>query len=260
VQAYGTLSFMSKTRKWVLKVVERTLSARVVRPRDLARLHEQFVLEQFFHDFQVDAVFDVGANSGQYARMIRQRAGYKGPIISFEPIPNLAAALRIEAAADPLGWFVEECALNDKGGEALFNVMNSDRFSSLRAPLPSHVAHVDTLNQVESTVTVRLETLDGIFDDYQGRLGFRRPFLKMDTQGNDLAVATGAGERIERFVGLQSELAFRHLYEGTLHYDEAIAAYEAMGFVLTALFPNNAGHFPDLLEMDCVMYRPDSGH
>lgn len=250
---------MSKTRKWIVRAVEKVLRARLVRPRDLARLHEQFVLERFFHDFQVDAVFDVGANSGQYARMIRQRAGYKGPIISFEPIPSLAATLRIEAAADPLGWFVEECALNDTGGETQFNIMNNDRFSSLRAPLPSHVAHVDALNQVESTVTVRLATLDGIFDAYQGRLGFQRPFLKMDTQGNDLAVATGAGDRIERFVGLQSELSIRHLYEGTISYDEAIGKYQAMGFVLTALFPNNADHFPDLLEIDCVMYRPDSG-
>jgi hypothetical protein len=34
-----------------------------------------------------------------------------------------------------------------------------------------------------------------------------------------------------------------------------IQKYTALGFVLSALVPNNGGHFPDLLEIDCIMYR-----
>ena len=42
---------------------------------------------------KVDCVFDVGANNGQYAQILRKHADYQGRIISFEPIPS---------AADPL--------------------------------------------------------------------------------------------------------------------------------------------------------------
>ena len=40
----------------------------------------------------VDAVIDVGANAGQYATRLRA-AGWRGPILSIEPIPELRDAL-----------------------------------------------------------------------------------------------------------------------------------------------------------------------
>jgi FkbM family methyltransferase len=56
-------------------------------------------------------VFDVGANAGQYALLLRH-LGYKKAIISFEPIPDTARKLRKLAAKDKQ-WFVEEIALED---------------------------------------------------------------------------------------------------------------------------------------------------
>jgi hypothetical protein len=60
-----------------------------VRPRKMALLFEEEHLRRFLRHFEVDCVFDVGANSGQYATMVRERAGYLGPIVSFEPNQTL---------------------------------------------------------------------------------------------------------------------------------------------------------------------------
>ena len=40
--------------------------------------------------------------------------------------------------------------------------------------------------------------------------------------------------------------------------EETIDAYRAKGFELSALVPNNAGTFPILVEIDCVMFRQDA--
>ena len=77
----------------------------------------------------------------------------------------------------------------------------------------------------------------------------------MDTQGHDLAVAAGAGEELKAFVGLQSELAMVQLYAGSPSYREALDFYASYGFTLSAFVPNNFGHFPRLMEMDCIMFR-----
>ncbi len=98
--------------------------------------------------------------------------------------------------------------------------------------------------------------MDRFFDSYQSKLGFRRPFLKMDTQGNDISVARGAGDRLRSMVGLQSELAIKRIYDGQVNYRDAIDYYESLGFTLTGFVPNNLGHFPDLIEIDCIMYNP----
>ena len=48
----------------------------------------------------------------------------------------------------------------------------------------------------------------------------------MDTQGYDLEVFAGAGDRIGEFVGMQSEVAALRLYEGSPAMGVAVAAYE----------------------------------
>ena len=77
----------------------------------------------------------------------------------------------------------------------------------------------------------------------------------MDTQGHDLDVVVGASKCLSKFVGLQSELSLTKLYKGAPAFSEALALYQSRGFKLTGLIPDTAGHFPDLHEIDCVMYN-----
>jgi hypothetical protein len=40
-------------------------------------------------------------------------------------------------------------------------------------------------------------------------------------------------------------------------FRSAITLYEECGFHLSAFVPNNVGHFPQLIETDCIMVRDD---
>jgi FkbM family methyltransferase len=90
-------------------------------------------LQQFFAHFGVDCVFDVGANCGQYATMVRDKVGFRGPIISHEPIPEMIERLRVLSANDP-NWYIEALALDREAGPAIFHVTAESEFSSLHAP------------------------------------------------------------------------------------------------------------------------------
>jgi FkbM family methyltransferase len=236
------------------RIVERLFGVQVIPYGQAAFVFEREHLRRFLSHFEVDCVFDVGANAGQYAQMLRERAGYAGPIISYEQIPELAALLRKAAKADP-AWFIEELALGDAEGAAAFNVYATDQFSSLHAFSAAGAEQFPRDSELARRVDVRTATLAGEIAKYRAKIGFRRPFLKMDTQGHDLAVAVGAGEELRTFVGLQSELAMVQLYAGSPSYREALDFFASYGFTLSAFVPNNFGHFPRLMEMDCIMFR-----
>jgi FkbM family methyltransferase len=216
-------------------------------------VYERIHLRRFFSYFGVDCVFDVGANRGQYASMLRD-IGFRGPIISYEPIPSMAETLRALSTNDP-AWYVEELALDREAGLATFHLMDDSEFSSLHTPAADQPDIFKSKNVVRRDVRVTRATLGDELPKWRSKLGFKRPFLKMDTQGNDHAVAVGAGEAIQAFVGLQSELAIRKIYEDALGFSETLRFYMSQGFELSALVPNNAGHFPLLVEMDCVMFN-----
>src|ERR1700730_4738304 len=237
------------------RMVEKALDVHVVPVGHVATVFEWEHLRRLFEHFAIDCVFDIGANAGQYATMLRTRVGYQGHIVSYEPIPELAAKISAAAALDP-AWFVEELALDAVEGHATLNVFASDRFSSLHSASAAATQQFHEKVSLERRIEVRTGTLANEFVKYQTRLGFKKPFLKMDTQGHDVSVAVGAGDRLRDFVALQSELAIQRLYEDAPGYEEALEFYRGHGFELSALVPNNLGHFPRLLEIDCIMFRP----
>src|ERR1700750_1686758 len=79
----------------------------------------------------------------------------------------------------------------------------------------------------------------------------------MDIQGFDLTVLKGAGSALAQFVCFQSKLSIRRIYEQAVDFRDALTFYESLGFDLSALVPNNGGHFPALIEIDCIMVRRD---
>ncbi|ADP72313.1 methyltransferase FkbM family [Rhodomicrobium vannielii ATCC 17100] len=241
-------------QNYLKRAVRKAGRLAVVDTAYLYSRHEQVHLKRIFREFDVDLVIDVGANRGQYATMLRQRVGYKGAIVSVEPIPDLVEHLRHISRDDPL-WYVEPVVLGDRHGPHRFHIMADSQCSSLNEP---SFAETDAFREqlaVSDSITVQGETLDSLFDRWSQKIGARNPFLKLDTQGSDLAILSAAPDTLPKLIGFQSELSIKRLYENTLPMEEALLKYKALGFDISALVPNNAGHFPYLVEIDCIMLR-----
>ena len=209
-------------------------------------------LPALFEMYGVNCVVDVGAHEGEYAKRLRA-GGYDGRIVSFEPVPRAFEELAREAANDR-AWSVHQLALGREDGTTTMNVVPGT-LSSLREPTEFGARRYKRL-QDPQPVEVQVRRLDGLLDELLEGLAGPRPYLKLDTQGFDLDVFAGTGERIGEFAGMQSELPLMQIYEGMPRLPEALAIYEAAGFDVAAMYPvSRQGKTGRVLEFDCVMVR-----
>jgi FkbM family methyltransferase len=218
-------------------------------------LGEQHLL-WVFRALGISCVLDVGANRGQFATRLRE-AGYRGRIVSYEPVARLYAALA-EAAADDPDWLVRPWALGDCEGTADINVVPGTMSSLL--PASDFGKEWSSKLGRSHTETITIHRLDAVLDEATEGLDEPRIFLKMDTQGYDLATMRGAGHRLDDFLALQSEVSCLPIYEGMPRMTEQLDTYEAAGFAISAMFP--VSHHRKTLraiEFDVVMVRPNAG-
>jgi FkbM family methyltransferase len=202
--------------------------------------------------YGVNCVIDVGAHAGQYGERLRA-GGYGGRIVSFEPTPAGFEELERAASADPK-WSVHRLALGREDGTTTMNAVPGT-LSSILEPTKFGAGRYPKLQQPEQ-IEVEVRRLDGMLDELLAGLKRPRPYLKLDTQGFDLDVFAGAGERIADFVGMQSEVALMEIYKGMARMPEALEAYEGAGFEIAALYPvSRQTRTARVLEYDCVMVR-----
>lgn len=214
------------------------------------RRHPAARRQRMFEAHGVDLVLDVGASDGGYGRQVRQ-FGYRGRIVSFEPLPSAFGRLAETIAGDPL-WTARNHALGDEPGQATINVASNSASSSLLPMLDSHRAAEPSVGYV-GTETIRVERLDDILDEVAGPDD--RIFLKLDTQGFERQVLAGGAEALARCVGLQLEMSFVPLYEGGMLVHQAMTlAYDA-GFHLAVVEQGWAAPTGQMLQADGIFFR-----
>ena len=190
-------------------------------------------LNRLLEHFCIDLVLDVGANRGQYAAELRSH-GYAGGIVSFEPLAAAHASLTL-AARGTAHWIVApRMALGDAEGEIQIHVAGNSLSSSILDMLPAHERAAPGSAYVASEA-VPLRRLDGAAGEFF--IGSTRVLLKIDTQGYEDRVLTGAAGLLDRVTAIQTELSLVPLYAGQLLFDEMRERIEALGFVLFAIFP-----------------------
>jgi FkbM family methyltransferase len=214
-------------------------------------LYGEDVLKRLLAYIRADMVFDVGANVGQYALHLRRRLGYGGPIHSFEPIPRVAEQMLQTSRSDP-SWKTWTCGIGRRRERRQFNVMLGDQFSSFLDPSAKYAGRFHGQHSVVEVIEVDVITLD---DAVRNAPIFSKGLLKLDTQGTELEVLEAEPASIKLFSAIQIEVAFQQIYDGAPGFQDVAAKMTSMGYALCALFPNNGGHFPHLLEMDAVFLK-----
>lgn len=237
------------------RFVKKMARIKIIDTAYFHKAQEISALKKIIKELNVDVIFDIGANAGRYAQMLRRDIGYKGPIISCEPIPNLASQLRFDASSDSL-WFIEECVVSDSTGNLNFNLAVDRECSSLEIATNKYTTHCAEFVAVEKSIVVNSVTLDELLKKWSMKIDFQRPFVKLDTQGHDLRILLAA-KNIQKIVGFQSELSVKRLYEDAPKFDVAINKYIELGFDISAFISNNGANFLDLVEFDCLMIRRD---
>lgn len=208
---------------------------------------------RLFTRYEIGTVIDVGANSGQYAQQLR-RCGYRGRILSFEPLTSAFVELQRNHARTPENWEIEQLALGDRAGRAVLNVAANSYSSSILPMLRTH-----SVNAPDSTFVgkeeIAIETLDSIIETKVRSSD--RLFVKSDTQGYEGKVLAGAARHMDQILGIQVEMSIVPLYEGELLIVEIIEYLAERGFTLMSLEPGfTSPTTGQLLQTDGVFFRP----
>jgi FkbM family methyltransferase len=204
----------------------------------------------------VSAVLDVGANTGQYAKNLRD-AGFSGQIVSFEPVLEAHKQLCTAARNDPLWTIAERMAIGDRDGGAEIHVAANLASSSLLPMLDSHLG-ADPGSGFNDSQSVPMARLDTVGNQCLKNGEFI--FIKIDVQGFEKKVLDGAPMLLQRAVGLQLELSLTPLYEGETLFQPMLEYLRESQFDLWALVPgfvdNRNGR---LLQVDGVFFKRRSG-
>lgn len=183
-------------------------------------------------------VIDAGANRGAFtdAFLLLHRPER---VVLVEAIPQLAETLRARYAGDPR-ISVVAAALSDTNGEAQFDINRSEASSSLLPIDPRNSKWFARDLRVASTVRVPTITLPELLK----REGLERiDLLKLDLQGAERLVLSGAAEILDRVQVIYTEVFFEQLYAGAWLFWDTNEFLSQRGFKLCGL--SNIVHAPD---------------
>lgn len=211
---------------------------------------ERFML--LLKNYKIDLIFDVGANTGQYAETL-YKLGYKGRIVSFEPLSDAHQQLSKVATKYSCWEVAERCALGNEDGEIEINVSENSVSSSILNVLNEHVT-AEPKSQTIKKEKTKIYKLDTIASNYIGQS--KNILLKVDTQGFEEPVLAGANNTINHLAGIQLEMSLIKLYEGQKLFIELYEKVTSLGFVLNLIEPS----FTDkttgrLLQVDGIFFK-----
>jgi FkbM family methyltransferase len=210
------------------------------------------MIQNLLTNYGIDVVFDVGANIGQYAHDLREN-GFKGEIVSFEPLSSAHAELLSHSSHDPAWEVAPRVALGDLNGEVEINISGNSVSSSILEMGDRHIEAAPASVYV-GVEKVRLARLDSIASQYCSEKA--SVFLKIDTQGYEESVLDGSTGLLPIIKAIQLEVSLVPLYEGQLLFVDMIKKIMAMNYELFSIIPG----FKDpetgqMLQVDCVFTR-----
>ncbi|ACA99141.1 MULTISPECIES: FkbM family methyltransferase [Cyanophyceae] len=214
-------------------------------------------LRTILKEYEVNLILDVGANEGQFASVLRD-IGYVGTIISFEPLSKEYRLLS-QAASKDSNWYTYNLALGKQNKEQILHVSDKSTFSSflLSNSLCEQRFGKESIGDKNEVVSVR--RLDNFLVEVVKNIDKMRIYLKMDTQGYDLEVFSGAGTLLKNIVALQSEVSVVPIYHSMPDMLYSISLFQEAGFSLSGMYPvTYVKPTLQVIEFDCLMVKADT--
>lgn len=220
----------------------------------LSRVAASGHLRNLLRELRIECVLDVGANSGQFGRALREM-GFSGRIISFEPMNQARSALEGLAKDDPC-WEILPVALGSEAEKKTLKVFSDDTFSSLHGIKDTGVEIFGEYVTVAREQEVSVECLDTLWPKLFTGNKYPVVLLKTDTQGHDLQVLQGAGISLGKVSAVLTEAAIEPIYENAPVLSEIASYLEERGFHPSGFYP--LSHRPDslaMIELDAFFVR-----
>jgi FkbM family methyltransferase len=199
-------------------------------------------------DRQIGLVVDGGAHKGEYAEGLR-RLGYSGRMLSIEPLPGPFEHLQRAAAADRK-WQCVNAALGIACGETTFYENSITQVSSL---LPA-TGVVNTQGWKNARpLVVELRTVDSLLEGISWEGGL---YIKLDVQGYEMQVLSGAGNAVRCASAIELELSTVELYQGSVLFADAAWQLQQLGFSLFSTEPALVDYqSARVLQLDCIFVK-----
>ena len=178
----------------------------------------------------INLLFDIGANDGEYSKTIRQY-GYQGRIISFEPLKDAFTKLNISSANDE-NWVINNYALGSENGKIFINVAGNSVSSSILNMTSVHLNNAPESEYIRKE-EIDIKTLNSIYNEFYK--DHDNLMIKIDTQGYEKLVLEGANELIDKIKVLQLEMALVTLYENESIFTDMLLYLDELGFQLFSL-------------------------
>jgi FkbM family methyltransferase len=205
--------------------------------------------------YQVETVFDVGANAGMSGRYFRN-LGFTGKLVSFEPVSRYYKMLAAEANGDPL-WTCINAAVAEAEGEQEINVSGGQGGASSFLNKTGNTWSSSPELEYVDRERVRVTTIDRAAQEHYP--AGERLFLKLDVQGYERKVLEGASQTLARIVGLRIELSVSPTYEDEPPMFEIMDFLSQQGFRLCAIEPAWSNvKTREIYQMDGVFFRTEA--
>jgi FkbM family methyltransferase len=190
----------------------------------------QFIKTIKYH--KIDLIIDIGAGEGEFALELI-RAGYKGSIVSIEPLTDVYKSLT-ENSRIHRNWMVfPRMAIGNRNSQVSINVSQNSVSSSLLNILPIHLNSAPDSKYIRKE-KVKMYKLDTFIDEFKK---YKNILIKIDAQGYENYILDGAKKliRLRNLKGLFIEVSFAKLYKNQKTFDYFYNELNNKGFDIWAV-------------------------
>ena len=184
--------------------------------------------------------FDVGSNDGSTSVSIAQN-DVNTVVFAFEPTPSLVN--EVTAKTSHLrNYILIDKAVSDFNGKAKFNIAGNADWGCSSLLEFSDKSQTEWIGRTDFKVTEEVEVDVITLKDFIIENNIEKiDWIHIDTQGSDLNVLKGLGDKIDIVMGGVMEAANKEdiLYYGQNTKDECISFLNDNGFVITEVSSND---------------------